>query len=102
VSFPLGRGRLPPIIDAAHILFRAGLCNGQASVRPSVRPSVPSIDRSNGASGFAAERHADRRCRSIAAGAVLQAPCCRRQRSAANAASVSPKADEVDSTLTCF
>jgi len=35
------------------------------------RPSVPSIDSSNG--GFAAERPAGRRYRSIAAGAVLQA-----------------------------
>ena len=35
------------------------------------RPSAPSIDSSNG--GFAAERPAGRRYRSIAAGAVLQA-----------------------------
>jgi len=47
-----------------------GLCNGRASVRPSVR----SIDSSNGAGGgFTAERSAGRRYRSIAAGAV-QAP----------------------------
>jgi len=50
----------------------------RASVRLSVRSSVPSIDSSNGGrGGYAAERPTGRRYRLIAA-AALRAPCCRR------------------------
>jgi len=52
-----------------------GLCNGWASIRPSVRLS----HRLTVAGGFAAEHPVGRRYRSIAAGALV-APCCTQRR----------------------
>ena len=43
----------------------------RSGVLPSVRPSVPSIDSSNGGRRFAAERRAGGRYRSSAAGVLM-------------------------------
>jgi len=43
----------PPLMTLLALYVEQGLCNGGASVRPSVRQSVPSVDISNG--GFDAE-----------------------------------------------
>ena len=59
-----------------HMHQQHGLCNGRTHVRPSVCLSRRSTE-ATAAGGFAAERPAGSRYRSIAAGA-LQASCCRR------------------------
>ena len=82
--------------DAARIVCGEGPCNGRTSVCPSDGLSHRST-AATAAGGFAAERRAGRRYQSTAAGA-LRAPCCRRRRSAANAGSVSLRADEGGST----
>ena len=61
------------LTEAARIIRAAGFTNGRASVCPSVRLSRQST-AATAAGGFAAERRAGRRYRSVAAGAVLQAP----------------------------
>jgi len=70
------------------------------SVRPSVRLSHRSA-AATAADGFAAERQSGRRHRSMAAGALQQAPCSRRRRSAPNAGSVMLRADGGGSAETC-
>ena len=70
--------------------------------RPSVRPSICLSHQSTAASacgGFASERPASRRYRSIAAGA-LRAPCCRTRRSAAKRAASLLTADGGAEALT--
>ena len=82
------------------------VCAGCSSIRPSVCLTHRS-KAATAAGGFAAERPAcsrpvGRRYRLIAASA-LQAPCCRRWRSAANAGSVVVlRADEAGSTESSY
>ena len=68
------------------------------SVRPSVRLSHRSA-AATAADGFAAERQSGRRYRSMAAGALQQAPCS--TSSAPNAGSVMLRADGGGSAETC-
>ena len=72
VRYALGRIARIRSIDAAYFYWRewhGPLCPDQSSAS-AVRLSVPSIDSSSG--GFAAERRANRRYRSTAAGAGAQ------------------------------
>ena len=66
---------------------------------PSVRPSV-CLTPATAAGGFAAERRAGRRYRSIAAGAMLQAPALKCKNAAANAGIVMLRIDGGDSIQT--